>query len=398
MKTKIVFAFLLICLSQIVFAQPAKPEGEAITETVTIVTDTNVLTREIERLRAIQDAEDARLAAAARISRFDLTNTLPLVTREFGAEETLGRQREKAEIKIQGDLGVADAGAHKAFFRPSLRDAEAAPVTLQTPTGEILRTRLFGLVYHDPDSGQTVLIAEPKAESIGQLESPNRLVYEDAFDDVSVDVAYTYSTEPFGSFEQDLIIRKQIPPPSEWRMGERAQLCVFTELLGAPAPKRQARTVRVNVPDDGLRVAFEDVLPTETLTWGSMSIVDGRAFSLGNSKESIPIGTTFQVLEGRTFIVEATPYRAIEAQLATLPRMAALDRKREPMELKKLLASAGGKTTPKPAGTPRIRMAQTSSQNRPGVVMDYLIVNTAMLNINFGDGTQKVGGRGPDHQ
>ncbi|MCL4786507.1 MAG: hypothetical protein KJ070_06880 [Verrucomicrobia bacterium] len=389
----VVLPGLMLCRMGIqpLWGDEIEDAGSVIKESVTVVADTNALTREMERLRALQVEAEARAAAEARVSRFGLTNATPLTTSVFGAEEVLPERRASAEIRVLGEQAWADGGAHKVWFGANVR--EAAPVTLQVPTGEVLRSRILGLCYCDPESGKSALIAEPK-DSVGQVSSPNRLVYEDAFDEVAADVVYAYRTDPFCSLEQDVIIRKQLPPPAEYGLsGERVQLCVWTEFFGAPDPGRVARTVQVQVPGEALRGAYSETLASETLVFGRMRIVEGQAFSLGDSSEKVPIATTWRVLEGRQFLVESTPYRALEAKLAKLPRMAALEIKREPRELETMLASrpkvpkAPGKT----GYQPTIHLQQASVQPRPGVVMDYLIVNTALLNVNFGNGTLKAG-------
>lgn len=350
--------------------------------------ETNALLTEISRRLEIQKGLDAQAAREAKISRFNQTNTTPLRAKVMGAAETLRHSLKPAEIKVYDQVAVADSAPHQASFAPNVWEAE--PVKLQTPTGELLRSRILGLGYYDPQTDKSILIAEPK-DSIGLLEAPNRLVYEDAFDDAAADVVYTYTAS---SLEQDVVIRKQLPHPSEYGLdGKSIQLCVFTEFFGDVNPKRSLKSVRVQSPGDALRSAFAEDLADETVGFDGMTIVEGRAFSFANLDETVPVGKKWVVIEGRNFLVEYTLYRALEAQLEALPKMAALEPKRALQPFKKMLASRPTNPPQKTAtvSKPTIRLSQNSVRSRPGVVMDYLIVNNSFWNINFGDGESKTG-------
>lgn len=222
-----------------------------------------------------------------------------------------------------------------------------------------------------------MLIAEPKY-SVGQITDANRILFPDAFDDVSADVLYTYTSR---SLEQDIIIRKQLPPPSAFGFrGTNILLGVMTEFINPPAPRRTSKLITVTEPLAVQRALVE--LPDEEIGLGSMRIVRGKAFSLGSDPDPIPVMKSWQVLEGRHFLVESTPVSWLAPKLAALPRQAGVTSPREPQQFKRLLAAIGNKQSSS-AMLASIEYSPVKHDDQPGVVLDYLIVNQALLNVNF---------------
>ena len=117
---------------------------------------------------------------------------------------------EESEAKIDllpNNAGAAASkGQHKAIFPPELK---SGIIELQTPDGQWLRSRVWGVAYFDASSGESVLLAEVK-ESEGQLTGDNVVNYPDAFTDFLADVRYTYTR---AGFEQDVVLREQPPTP-----------------------------------------------------------------------------------------------------------------------------------------------------------------------------------------
>ena len=93
---------------------------------------------------------------------------------------------------------------------------------------------------------------------------------------------------------------------------------------------------------------------------------------------------SWQVLERRQFFVESTPLNWIAPKLAALPRYAGIMPPREPQTLKQLLAAVSRKS-PSSGTLASIGYSATKPDDQPGVVLDYLIVNQALLNVNFAD-------------
>ena len=81
---------------------------------------------------------------------------------------------------------------------------------------------------------------------MGQITDASRILFPDAFDDVSADVLYTYTRH---SLEQDIIIRKQLPAPAALGMqGTNIHLAVMTEFINPPAAQRRSKPISVAEP------------------------------------------------------------------------------------------------------------------------------------------------------
>jgi hypothetical protein len=114
----------------------------------------------------------------------------------------------KEQINILPDgTAAATNGQHQVYF-PG--DIYQGVIELVTPEGKLLKSRPLGLSYDD--GTKTVLIATLKP-SVGQLASPNQVIYPDAFTDIKADVRYTYTR---AGFEQDIILREQFLTPASW--------------------------------------------------------------------------------------------------------------------------------------------------------------------------------------
>jgi hypothetical protein len=92
--------------------------------------------------------------------------------------------KEEIEILPNHAGAVARQGQHKAIFPVEI---STGLIELQTPEGQWLRSRVWGLAYFDAATGDSVLLAEVKA-SDGQLVGDNAVVYPDAFTDFRADV------------------------------------------------------------------------------------------------------------------------------------------------------------------------------------------------------------------
>ena len=112
------------------------------------------------------------------------------------------------EIELVNGGAVAARTQHKLIFLPNLNDPEP-PIDLFLPDGKRLRSQIVGLAYTERDTGRSVFISELK-DSVGQVVGRNQVVYPDAFESIKADVRYTV-TPCF--FEQDVILREQLPSP-----------------------------------------------------------------------------------------------------------------------------------------------------------------------------------------
>jgi hypothetical protein len=221
------------------------------------------------------------------------------------------------------------------------------------------------------------LIAELKSTE-GELLPDNRVLYRNAFEGegVEADILYTYTRQ---SLEQDIIIRKKIPGPEEYDLPHNCRLGVMTEFMECPVPQRVSGVVDLREHNLRLGVEGEEGMQDDTLIFGeSMRIVAGKAFILGQAGLDVPVAKSWMKFDERDswFLVEATPYALLEAQLDALPRASI---QRTPRGQMADVRSAVWRPTNRVAtqvSTNVIRLAKADINATPGVVLDYLIVNT----------------------
>src|SRR2546422_5057409 len=170
------------------------------------------------------------------------------------------------EIELVNGGAVAARTQHKLTFLPNLNDPDP-PINLYLPDGRLLRSQIVGLAYTESDTGKSVFISELK-DSVGQVVGRNQVVYPDAFQSIKADVRYTVTQ---CCFEQDLILREQIPDPAAMGLNPKtARLEVWTEFFGGPDPEKSTRAILRNNGDTD---------PDDTLNFGSMQMIVGKTFS-----------------------------------------------------------------------------------------------------------------------
>lgn len=204
---------------------------------------------------------------------------------------------------------LARQGQLKVQFANDL--ATAGAIDLETPDGKHLTSHVFGLCYFDAASGTNVLIAGV-TNSVGRIVGPNQVVYENAFDGLSASVRYTYTR---GGFEQDILLHEVPAPPSAYGLDPAStRLVVMTEFLNPPQPAvRQALS-----KEDGAGIEIED----ETLDFGSLQIGVGNGFPLGTETRgaNLKVFKQWAELEGRRFLLEQVPVKALFKAIDSLPR------------------------------------------------------------------------------
>jgi len=120
---------------------------------------------------------------------------------------------------------------------------------------------------------------------------------------------------------------------------------------------------------------------------------EGKAFVLGSNGPEVPTATAWYTQAGengqvmRSFVIDFVPYRLLQAQIDALPEGALQARFQTHKSLRAMLAG----TRPPKAGTlpgPGMLLAKAGAEPGPGVAIDYTIVTTRLLNVNFGSGTK----------
>ena len=190
------------------------------------------------------------------------------------------------------------------------------------------------------------------------------------------------------------MIRKQLATPAEcgFAENENVRLAVVTEFFDALQPRRTPITIDLSEAYRSLGMQSSETLPDETLSFGAVRIIGGKSFSLGEPDLSVPSGKAWQVFAGpgggtRRYLIESTPYRLLKPLLDALPVRTALLQPKSSKDLKSALAQLSSPSQAKPVSQLMARV-QTSIKGQPGVVLDYLLVSTPLLNIDFGAGNK----------
>ncbi len=303
------------------------------------------------------------------------------------------------QIELVNGGAVAARTQQKLIFLPNLNDREP-PINLFLPDGKPLRSQIVGLAYTERDTGKSVFISELK-DSVGQLVGRNQIVYPDAFESIKADVRFTV-TQCY--FEQDVIIREQIPSPAELGLNPKtARLEVWTEFFDEPQPEKSIGAILRN---DG------DTDRDDSLSFGSMRMIGGKSFSLdgemaaggleplrGNGLQN---AKEWQVIDGMTFLIESVPYWDAFHLIDALPARA-VAWKMDAKSKERLAANArpGKRHKPisvaqsSPAHAPsspteqpaRMAAAKAPARQR-GVLLDYILINSTQTNFTFkGDTT-----------
>src|SRR6266487_2781705 len=214
------------------------------------------------------------------------------------------------EIELVNGGAIAARTQAKVIFLPNLNDRQP-PIDLYLPDGRPLRSKIVGLAYTERDTGKSVFISELK-DSVGQV------VYPDAFDSIKADVRYTV-TQSF--FEQDVIIREQLPSPEAMGLNPKtARLEVWTEFFDGPDPEKSTGAI---LRSDG------DSDRDETLNFGSMQMIGGKSFSLDGEMAAggpeplraneLQNAKEWTVIEGKTFLIESVPFLDVLPSIESLP-------------------------------------------------------------------------------
>jgi hypothetical protein len=357
----------------------------------------------------LEQAAEAQAAAAAAQALFESTNSpnapaaaaSPLVVGAPQSPQAAVLATQPPEIEIQSYGASASFGPHKVAFATDL----TTDLSVSGPPGaggavdmvmidqQHLCSRIQGLAYIS--GGQTVMIGQLKSCE-GELISPTQILYPDAFSGLSADVLYTYTGT---SFEQCVVLRRQLPPPSDFGLSGNGssgvQVAVISEFLSPPQPTVRSDPVDISALNAAAGIEGDSILPDQLIVFPTARMGKGRAFLLGNTGESIPVGKSWQNVDRRCFLLESTPWLLLKPQLDQLPPYTGSLTPHNQQSFKALRTAM--LSLPRPAqaaaGPRRMTSAMGSSALRsPGLVLDYLIANTPLLNVQFGPAlTNEVG-------
>jgi len=203
-------------------------------------------------------------------------------------------------------------------------------ISLVMPDGKILNSHVLGLSYYDAASGDSVMLAQITNAIATYHPQSGQIIFSNALDTIRADIRYQISLK---GLEQDVIIREQLPSPSEFGLDPTStRLEVITEFLSPPVPQIHARGMKTNSPPAG-KVWQEPVLTDDGLDFESMKIGPGQAFltgkSSGNGNTSmaehpkLDVAKRWMRMSGRQVLVEAVEFPTVTNILKELPQPAA---------------------------------------------------------------------------
>jgi hypothetical protein len=285
--------------------------------------------------------------------------------------------QEVIDILPDGSAAATN-GQHQVYFP---EDIYNGVIKLVMPDGTQLQSQPVGLSYDD--GSNTVMIAELR-NSIGQLISPNQVIYTNAFTGLDADLLYTYTK---AGFEQDVILNEQPPAPEYYGLNpQTAQLQVLTEFFNPPQP-----TIITTPLPEQAGVALTD----DTLGFGMMNMIQGRAFLLGTNieDEQATVGKQWLSLDGRHFLIEEVPMAAIADELSELPPpQTSSVISHFPLNVVSAKRLLPLQRLAKAINKHSMQVAQTGIPPR-GFLLDYQTVNSSQTNFTFqGDMTYYISG------
>ncbi len=267
-------------------------------------------------------------AIAAARSHFQTTNTgtanavSPPMVVDAAAAGGLTPLSPQGQIRVDANnRAVADFGPHKVSWAADIAD-EGGTVDMFTSAGEELKSYLAGVYYLSADGQSSALIASLQS-STAQIVPPAQVLYPDAFvsaiPGVSVSMSALYHYD-INSLSQDLVIRKQLPPPSMFATSlanpnaPDLRLAVITVFPGiTPQPTLVPTPVNLDDPRSGAAEPDTDIL------FSGARMIAGHAFLTGDNPTPIPVVKSWQYIDQNWCLVESVPLSLIQNALSQLP-------------------------------------------------------------------------------
>ncbi|HEY5041481.1 MAG TPA: hypothetical protein VIK53_05705, partial [Verrucomicrobiae bacterium] len=273
--------------------------------------------------------------------------------------------REQITLLPQGGA-VAVRGQHQVYFPADIFNGV---IDLITPDGRELRSRPLGVSY---DDGTNTVFIATLTNSVGWLTSSNQVTYPNAFSGLKADLVCTYRKS---GFECDLVFRQSPPKPAQFGLSNaRSTVQLVTEFFNTTDPQQ------IPAQSDA-KFGLQD----STLQFGRMTMTQGKAFAVGGGGQTNLLGRLKAGMTsvykrwihagGRTFLIEEVPLVHLTNDLAALPLTASVA-----LPGGQRLMAAGHREFPAAHGlladTNQILLASADLNRSPGVVLDYVAVNS----------------------
>ncbi|MFO1498913.1 MAG: hypothetical protein U1G07_11070 [Verrucomicrobiota bacterium] len=294
----------------------------------------------------------------------------------------------EAKFELIDSAAVARTTAHQVVIKGP---ADTVPVDVLTPDGQRLTSRVLGLGYYSPKTGQSILLAEPRPVD-GHLIGQNEVLFENAFDGgFRADLRYTVT---LAGLEQDVVLMEQPPLPEDAGIAddEEMRLEVITEFLAAPKPVITNQTL--GPARHGNTGLTEPEFVDHTLSFGQMQMGIGAALDFDRpGPEALvpvaPIQKRWETIDERNILFEAADLATVTPFLKQLPARGGASLRKPERQVR--IASRTGLVPATRAPRRSQLFAGTGSGARSGFVMDFLLVNASQTNFTFkGDTTYHI--------
>ncbi|HEX3798450.1 MAG TPA: Ig-like domain-containing protein [Verrucomicrobiae bacterium] len=221
----------------------------------------------------------------------------------------------------------------------------------------------------------------------------NQVLYTNALvdsqSDFQADVLYTHKKM---GFEQDIIMHQQPPAPASFGLNpDTTMLQVWTEFYNTADPEVLSNTVSVSVQkNSGVE---RRLVGSEILNFGSMQMDQGNAFSTDGSTNIagnglnglllVPVAKHWVRQGTRRFLVEEIPFDSMVAQLNALPPSSRLNNGGQGTEPQQSFFRSPTKNSQRQAKSQSLLIAKANIPKRPGLVMDYNLINNSFTDFTF---------------
>jgi len=181
-------------------------------------------------------------------------------------------------------------------------------------------------MYYDPVDGRSLMLAE-LTDAGGWLVSSSEIVFSNCFDGVRASIRYRNSLD---GIESDLILHERpAVTPQDIGFSDRTRLELFTEWVGdTPLPQKETRLLLREKDAEARRQMVEPDFTDATLTFGSLRMARGKAFTMGGTNappdsaaapNAVTVGKRFEIIDGRKILIEAVEHRSVSSLLEKLP-------------------------------------------------------------------------------
>jgi hypothetical protein len=217
----------------------------------------------------------------------------------------------KTQFRLFPEGAVAEEGLFRLIVAPDLADEPT--VDLQMPDGKRLQISPRWLAFFDHFTGQSAMIAAVKP-CAAELVAPNVAVFMDSMDEAQVALRITYQSS---GVDREVILLESDPFSREAATAAGFSpdspglvLEMWSEILAWP----EVVSLSTN--------ALENGLPDVHVSFGETHLAAGKAFSLGDEGDSIPVAQSWTQVGQNQFLIETVRYADVAPLLARLPEHA----------------------------------------------------------------------------